>query len=110
MRAASRFFRGLSCRSQPSLPLQALTFSTISHSHPDRPHAPPAITQSERTTMTPAEARAEINRANSQHSTGPKTPEGKKRISLNALRHGLTGQIVVMPTEDLQAYQRHLQS
>jgi len=60
--------------------------------------------------MTPAEARAEINRANSQHSTGPKTPEGKKRISLNALRHGLTGQIVVMPTEDLQAYQRHLQS
>jgi hypothetical protein len=46
--------------------------------------------------MTPTETRAEINRANSQHSTGPKTPEGKKRISLNALRHGLTGQVVVM--------------
>jgi hypothetical protein len=29
---------------------------------------------------------------------------------LNALRHGLTGQLVVMPTEDLQAYQRHLTS
>jgi hypothetical protein len=54
--------------------------------------------------------RSEINRANSQHSTGPKTPEGKKQSSLNALRHGLTGQIVVMPTEDLQAYQRHLVS
>jgi len=55
-------------------------------------------------------ARAEINRANSQNSTGPKTPEGKQRSSLNALRHGLTGQIVVMPTEDLEAYQSHLES
>jgi len=54
--------------------------------------------------------RTEINRANAQHSTGPKTPEGKKHSSLNALRHGLTGQIVVMPTEDLQAYQLHLKS
>jgi hypothetical protein len=54
--------------------------------------------------------RAEINRENAQHSTGPKTAEGKSRSSLNALRHGLTGQIVVMPTEDLQAYQLHLES
>ena len=29
---------------------------------------------------------------------------------MNALRHGLTGQIVVMPNEDLQAYQRHLKA
>jgi hypothetical protein len=54
--------------------------------------------------------RTEINRANAQHSTGPKTSEGKQKSSLNALRHGLTGQIVVMPTEDLQAYQHHLKS
>jgi hypothetical protein len=54
--------------------------------------------------------RTQINRANSQHSTGPKTQSGKQRSSLNALRHGLTGQIVVMPTEDLQAYQLHLNS
>jgi hypothetical protein len=54
--------------------------------------------------------RSEINRANAQHSTGPKTAEGKKQSSLNALRQGLTGQIVVMPTEDLQAYQLHLKS
>jgi hypothetical protein len=58
--------------------------------------------------MTPT--RTEINQTNAQHSTGPKTPEGKQRSSLNALRHGLTGQIVVMPTEDLQAYQLHLTS
>jgi hypothetical protein len=54
--------------------------------------------------------RAEINLANARHSTGPKSAEGKKKSSLNALRHGLTGQIVVMPAEDLQAYQRHLES
>jgi hypothetical protein len=54
--------------------------------------------------------RAEINRANAQHSTGPKTEAGKKQSSLNALRHGLTAQIVVMPTEDPEAYQHHLKS
>ena len=54
--------------------------------------------------------RNEINRANAQHSTGPRTADGKQKSSLNALRHGLTGQIVVMPTEDLEAYQLHLKS
>src|SRR3984957_11470628 len=54
--------------------------------------------------------RAQINIANAQHPTGPKTDAGKKKSSLNALRHGLTGQIVVMPTEDLEAYQSHLKS
>src|SRR5665213_3091852 len=51
-----------------------------------------------------------INRANAQHSTGPKPEAGKQKSSLNALRHGLTGQIVVMPTDDLAAYERHLKS
>jgi hypothetical protein len=54
--------------------------------------------------------RRQINRANAQRSTGPKTEAGKKQSSMNALRHGLTGQIVVMPTEDLEAYQRHLKA
>jgi hypothetical protein len=54
--------------------------------------------------------RAQINKENAQFSTGPKTEEGKQKSSLNALRHGLTGQIVVMPSEDLAAYQEHLKA
>jgi hypothetical protein len=44
------------------------------------------------------------NRANAAHSTGPKTEAGKKRSSLNAYRHGLTGQTIILPAEDLDAY------
>jgi hypothetical protein len=54
--------------------------------------------------------RAAINKANAQKSTGPRTDAGKQRSKLNALRHGLTGQTIVLPTEDHSAYQRHSQS
>jgi hypothetical protein len=53
--------------------------------------------------------RAATNRANSLHSTGPRTEPGKQRSSLNALRHGLTARTAVLPTEDAEAYQRHVQ-
>jgi hypothetical protein len=53
--------------------------------------------------------RAATNRANSQHSTGPRTEPGKQRSSRNALRHGLTARTAVLPTEDPEAYQLHIQ-
>ena len=53
---------------------------------------------------TSAQTRA--NRANARLSTGPTSPQGKQRSSLNAIRHGLTAQAVVMPSEDIAAYQR----
>ena len=54
---------------------------------------------------TPINDRTARNRANAAHSTGPKTEAGKKRSSLNAYRHGLTGQTIILPAEDLDAYQ-----
>ena len=53
--------------------------------------------------------RTAVNRANSAHSTGPRTESGKQRSSLNALSHGLTARTAVLPTEDPEAYQRHIQ-
>ncbi len=51
--------------------------------------------------------RVTANRANSQHSTGPRTEAGKQRSSQNALKHGLTAASPVLPTEDRAAYDQH---
>ena len=45
-------------------------------------------------------SRAEVNRANAQKSTGPKTPEGKARSSANSFKHGLYARDVIMQGED----------
>jgi hypothetical protein len=47
-----------------------------------------------------SQARIEANRANSKHSTGPVTPQGKAKASRNALKHGLLSREVVLATED----------
>ena len=57
----------------------------------------------------PIRDRAQINRENAKKSTGPKTEAGKERVRFNAMRHGLTGQVVILPTDDLVAYQKHSQ-
>lgn len=44
------------------------------------------------------------NIRNAQHSTGPKTEEGKRISSLNACRHNLTGQVTAMTDEDRVAH------
>jgi hypothetical protein len=50
------------------------------------------------------------NQANAQFSTGPRTEEGKKRSSLNALKSGLTGRTVLLPGEDAEAYRTHCEN
>jgi hypothetical protein len=55
-----------------------------------------------------SDARLNSNRANSQFSTGPRSDEGKAKSSMNAVKTGLTGRTVVLPTDDIHAYQGHL--
>ena len=42
----------------------------------------------------------EANRLNAQHSTGPRSPEGKAVIRFNALKTGIDAQSQVIPGED----------
>ena len=56
-----------------------------------------------------SEARAAINRANAQHSTGPQTPEGKAASCLNNTKFGLTGtNFTVLEWEDRAAFDQLL--
>src|SRR5215213_11591877 len=50
-----------------------------------------------------SEKQAEANRRNALKSTGPKTPEGKDAVRLNALKHGLLSQEILLPGEDEEA-------
>src|SRR5579875_1846690 len=47
-----------------------------------------------------SEARLAANRRNALFSTGPTSEAGKAISCLNALKTGLTGQTVMLPTED----------
>lgn len=46
----------------------------------------------------------EANRRNAQHSTGPRTKEGKRQSRRNAVRHGLTAETVIGSLENAEDY------
>ena len=61
------------------------------------------------TAQTSPRSRADVNRANSQHSTGPTSARGKARSSQNSFKHGLYSQSLILPDEDPAEFD-HLRS
>lgn len=47
-----------------------------------------------------SDKKAEANRRNALKSTGPKTSKGKAAVRLNAMKHGLLSQEILLPGED----------
>ena len=52
------------------------------------------------------ELRNLINAHNAQKSTGPSTPAGRQRASMNAFKHGLTGNRMILQAHEHEAYER----
>ena len=53
-------------------------------------------------------AQVTANRANAQHSTGPRSEQGKARSSQNNLRYGFRSQSVLLPGDDPAEYEELL--
>jgi hypothetical protein len=53
-----------------------------------------------------SEAQLIANKKNAQHSTGPKTEAGKRASSCNAVKTALTGMTILLPTDDVAAYEK----
>jgi hypothetical protein len=56
-----------------------------------------------------SEKQLTANQANAQKSTGPTSSEGKAKVSHNALKTGLTGRTVLLPSDDVAIYQAHVE-
>ncbi len=46
----------------------------------------------------------EANRRNAQKSSGPKTAQGRSISRMNALKHGLLAEQVIVPGEDFEEF------
>jgi hypothetical protein len=112
-RAAERKARKIARKAgEPLQPAGSLTGHEVAHEPGEQIQRPPRFLS--QTALEPenivaapqpfANSRAELNRANAQHSTGPRTREGKLASSRNSLKHGLASAQLIIPGEDTAAF------
>ena len=56
--------------------------------------------------MATSQKQIDANRRNAQKSTGARTDEGKAKTRLNALRDGLTGQVITLSDEERPIFEK----
>ena len=81
------------------------TDSTPTTSAPEEPVAAPFPVAAENAKPPVSAAKIAANQANALHSTGPKSEAGKRASSHNAVKTALTGRTILLPTDDVGAYQ-----
>jgi hypothetical protein len=97
-RAAERKAKKLARRGEARL-AQIQDSESVSRFNPP-PHPPASVSESQ----------LAANRQNAQLSTGPISEAGKAKSSLNAVKTGLTGRTVLLPTDDAAGYQLHIEA
>ena len=50
------------------------------------------------------------NRENANLSTGPVTPEGKRKVSMNAMKHSFAGQTCLLQEHEMEGFKKHFES
>jgi hypothetical protein len=60
--------------------------------------------------MQLTEAQLKANRENAQLSTGPTSSTGKRKVSMNAIKHGFAGQTCIVPAHEAESYRKHFES
>jgi len=60
--------------------------------------------------MSISEAQLNANRENAKHSSGPQSETSKQKVRMNALKHGYSGHIVVIPDHEKDAFRQHLEN
>ncbi len=78
----------------------ALEFETPAHEEPELDRIPRHI----------SERKLLANRMNAQLSTGATSPEGKAISCLNGVKTALTGRTVLLPSDDVAEYERHIRA
>ena len=65
----------------------------------------PPLTGNSRKLPWPRKNKSKQTATNALRSTGPRTPEGKNAVRLNAIRDGITGQVTTLSDEDRPVFE-----